>query len=107
MPIARCLVTHLPDADLVTAWSRHAGVGPEHMTLQLVRVDAQQGRPYDAIAWLSLPTVWSDEAVDRLQLGLARALAEGLDAAPDRVMVMTSMIASGRVVEGGEIVHFE
>lgn len=107
MPVAQCFLTRLPETDLVARWSRLAGVEAEHMTLQLVKVDAQQGRPYEAMAWLHLPSLWSAEAVDRLQLGLARALAEALDAPADRVMVLTSTVESGRVVEGGEVLRFE
>ena len=78
MPVAQCFLTRLPETDLVARWSRLAGVEAEHMTLQLVKVDAQQGRPYEAMAWLHLPSLWSAEAVDRLQLGLARAEARSL-----------------------------
>lgn len=106
MPVAQCFLARLPEVDLVERWSSHAGVGPEHMTLQLVEVDAQQGRPYEAVAWLHLPALWSEERVERLQLGLARALAEALDVPADQVMVLTSIVPSGRVVEGGRIVRF-
>jgi hypothetical protein len=109
MPIANCHVLSMPDdlgpSDIVEAWSRHSGIEPDEMTLDLVAVQ-QGGKRYRAIAWLYLPSLWPEEAVDALATGLAAALAEALDVESSSVQVLTSIMTSGLVVEAGEIMHW-
>jgi hypothetical protein len=66
MPIANCHVLSMPDdfgpSVIVEAWSRHSGIEPDEMTLDLVAVH-QGGKRYRAIAWLYLPSLWPEEAV--------------------------------------------
>src|SRR5918996_3197987 len=69
--------------------------------------DALSGRspdwaPYRVMAFIYLPSLRTSEQVGRLQVGLARALARGFAVAPGEVLVVTSIIESGHVVEGGE-----
>jgi hypothetical protein len=110
MPIANCFVPDTgPAVDagrVVRAWSAASGVEDTEMTVNLVRTSGQGGRGYAAMAWLYLPTLWSAADVDALQRGLAGALGEVLDAPPDTVTVLTTMLASGTVVEGGEILRW-
>ncbi len=109
MPIAD--VTIAPDlrldrdelADFTTAWSEASGVSAEHMTVTFTQAGAQSGEPYDLAAKLHLPSLWPDDRIDALQLGLAHALAERFGIGRDRVIVMTSILPSGRVVDRGEI----
>ena len=54
------------------------------------------------MAFIHLPSLRTSEQVGRLQVGLARALARGFAVAPGEVLVVTSIIESGHVVEGGE-----
>jgi hypothetical protein len=46
--------------------------------------------------------LWSSEQVRQLQVGLARALGRSFAVAPAEVQVITSIVESGQVVEGGE-----
>jgi hypothetical protein len=54
------------------------------------------------MAFLYLPSLWSSEQVRVLQTELARALGRGFGLAPAEVQVITSIVESGQVVEGGE-----
>ena len=106
MPIANCLVRgELPPASalerLVDAWSEASGVGPEHMTINVIPSAAQVGAGYRLMAFLYLPSLWSAEQVRALQTGLATALSQVLSLPPADVHVITSIVASGHVVEAG------
>jgi hypothetical protein len=109
MPIANCHILSMPagldPGEIVAAWSRRSGIEPDEMTLDLVAVQ-RGGKRYAAIAWLYLPSLWSDEAVSALSTGLAGALAEALNVEASSVQVLTSILTSGLVVEAGEIVHW-
>jgi hypothetical protein len=109
MPIANCHVLSMPTgldpSDIVAAWSRHSGIEPDEMTLDLVAVQ-RGGKRYEAIAWLYLPSLWPEEAVAALSTGLAAALAEALDVESASVQVLTSILTPGSVVEAGRIVHW-
>ena len=106
MPLAIC---HVPegvevDADrVVRAWSAHSGVEPTNMTVTVVRAAAQGGAPAPVLVTLALPSLWSAAEVDRLQLGLAAALAGVLARPPGDVTVVTSVVAPGHVVEDGTV----
>ncbi len=108
MPVAHCIVAPevrldaCADPSLVQRWGVHAGEATTHMTINLVQGVLQQGAPYRVMAVLYLPTAWSDEAVQRLQVGLARSLAEGLQCPLETVQVITQRVRSGAVVEGGQ-----
>ena len=107
MPIANCIVARgcrRPEDDLAALWARETGESSEHMTVNLIVADAQYGRPYRVMATLYLPSVWSAAAVASLQVGLAKALATGLNEALDGIHVITHIIESGSVVESGNVV---
>jgi len=106
MPIAELSVVQaLAETDvssLVAAWSAEAGVDDTHMTVNVASV-VQVGVPKAVIARLYLPTLWSQAQVDALQVGLARACAEVFGVDADGVQVLTFLLPSGRVVEGGAV----
>jgi hypothetical protein len=107
VPIANCFVhDELPDdveSDRLTAlWSEESGVGSEQMTINVIASVRQYGARYRVMAFLYLPSLWSSEQVRRLQVGLARALGRGFSVAPAEIQVITSIVESGQVVEGGE-----
>ena len=110
MPIANCYLTGgAADAvdpdELVAAWRIASGIASDEMTANLLGTN-QGGKRYAAMAWLSVPSVWSGRERDRLSTGLATALTETLDVAPAAVHVSTSIVESGSVVERGEIVRW-
>jgi hypothetical protein len=109
VPIANCLVASVPDeldtSQLVAAWSNRSGVDPDEMTINLLEA-RQAGKPYAVMAWLYLPSIWSGDAVAALSEGLAAALADAFALDPSAVQVVTSIVASGLVVEDGEAVYW-
>jgi hypothetical protein len=109
MPIANCLVPSVPDdldtSEVVAAWSNRSGIDSDEMTVNLLEAH-QAGKPYAVMAWLYLPSIWPDDAVAALSQGLAAALADAFVVEPSSVQVVTSIVASGLVVEDGETVHW-
>lgn len=91
---------------IIDLWSEQAGVTAEEMAVNFVAVDQQQGRGYKIMANHYLPSIWSSSSVSSLQLGLAKAPALYFDKPWAEVMVITTMIESGLVVEAGEIQHW-
>jgi hypothetical protein len=107
VPIATCfirdgLITPVEVAGLTGLWAEDSGVSEEHMTVNLVAGTRQEGAPYAIMAFLYLPSLWSSEDVGRLQVGLAKALCRGFAVDPADVQVITSIVASGHVVEDGD-----
>jgi hypothetical protein len=108
MPIANCLtsVPHELDADSVVArWSDRSGIDADEMTVNVVQV-RQGGKQYAVMAWLYLPSLWSDKDVVALGEGLASALADVLNVEAAAVQVLTSVLTSGSVVEAGETLRW-
>ncbi|CAM3536928.1 hypothetical protein VA7868_03929 [Vibrio aerogenes CECT 7868] len=109
MPIAHCILS--PDLqpaenppDLIGRWGKYAGKETSDMTVTFTRSEKQFGHPYAVIATLFLPSLWSASAMNALQTGLSEALAVCFSIEPAQILVMTSVIESGLVVEGGEVV---
>jgi hypothetical protein len=109
VPIANCLVASVPDdldmSEIVAAWSNRSGIDSDEMTINLLEAH-QAGKPYAVLAWLYLPSIWPDAAVTALSEGLAAALADAFVVERSSVQVVTSIVASGLVVEDGETVHW-
>jgi len=73
MPIANCFVSAPDglDADtIVTVWSARSGIIADEMTVNVVHAP-QGGKRYGVMAWLNLPSLWSDKDVVALSEGLA------------------------------------
>ncbi len=109
MPLANCFVAWPPDEPtaetIVTAWSDHAGIDAAEMTVNVVPAQ-QGGKRYGVMAWLCLPSSWSEQEVVALGEGLAAALAEVFQVQPAAVQVVTSVVPSGSVVEGGKTLRW-
>jgi len=58
------------------------------------------------MAWLYLPSLWSDHDVDRLGLGLAAALRDVLQVESAEIQVIVSILGSGSVIEAGQILRW-
>ena len=112
MPIANCIVTpkHQEQLDsvgnLIELWANESSISSENMTINIITSNEQHGKRYRIIATLLLPTIWSDSDVSSLQIGLAKALSIYFNALPDQILVCTSMINSGMVVESSEEVKW-
>ncbi|MDO3386570.1 hypothetical protein QWI17_12055 [Gilvimarinus sp. SDUM040013] len=105
MPIANCIFApHCPEGqgDIIELWSVYAGKSSDEMTVNMIASNKQAGKQYSVVASLYLPSIWSEEDINALQTGLARALAEYWRVDSAAVLVMVHILASGRVVESGE-----
>ena len=109
MPIANCFVASVPDdldtSEIVAEWSNRSGIDSDEMTINLLEAH-QTGKRYAVMAWLYLPSIWPDDAVVVLSEGLAAALADAFVVEPSSVQVVTSIVASGFVVEDGGTVNW-
>jgi len=111
MPIANCYLDPLVLSSinsnkgaLIDTWAVESGIKADQMTINIIAYSEQAGRQYQAIANLYLPSLWSEENVSSIQVGLARSIAAVGGVTPDKIMVMTQIIASGHVVENGGVV---
>ena len=107
MPIANCFIAEETPADLesgaLTAfWSEESGIDSKQMTINVIAGIRQYGAPHRVMAYLYLPSLLCSEQVRQLQTGLAQALCRGFAVALADIQVITSIVASGQVVEGGE-----
>ena len=112
MPVAHCVIT--PDCaerldgarDLAAMWGAEAGKPDDELTVNLVVGVLQSGRDYPIVASLYLPSLWADDDVSALQTGLARALSRAFDVTADSVLVMTTILEPGHVVDAGREVRW-
>jgi hypothetical protein len=104
MPVVTCLLSAVPeglDADaVVRAWSSHTGIASDDMTINFVPTH-QGGRSYGAMAWLHIPSFWSDGEGRRLADGLASALVECLALTPTDVLVVTTIVEPALILDPG------
>ena len=109
MPIANCFIASPPDEPdaeaTVAEWSHRSGIAADEMTVNVVHAQ-QGGKRYAAMAWLYLPSLWSEPDVVALSEGLAAALADVVRVRPSAVQVVTSIVTSGSVVEAGETLRW-
>ncbi|NOI29258.1 hypothetical protein [Vibrio coralliilyticus] len=106
MPIAHCtispdLISKAETVEVIERWGSFSEQPTTDMTINFVLAEQQEGRPYQIIANFFLPSVWSEKSVSALQLGLAKALSENFSVEPKNVLVMTTILSSGFVVENG------
>ena len=106
IPIAHCtissdLVSKAETDEVIERWGSLSEQPTTDMTINFILAEQQEGRPYQIIANLFLPSVWSEKSVSALQLGLAKALSESFSVEPKNVLVMTTILSSGFVVENG------
>ncbi len=109
MPIANCVVSaHClknikPAGKLVDLWAGKSGKPAQQMTLNIIERVQQEGSAYEVMTQLYLPSLWSQDDIELLQLGLADALATYFDIAIGDVQIITHVVESGMVVEDGEV----
>lgn len=105
MPIANCIISKACPAgsgNIVQTWSKASGKSADEMTVNLITAQEQQGNAYKVLANLYLPSIWSESDISSLQLGLASALAEYFSISLDDILVITTVLDSGKVVESGK-----
>lgn len=112
MPIAHCILSDRiaakssDSAGLIEKWGKYSKQDSTEMTVTIVLSEQQIGHTYGAICTLHLPNLWSPKSISLLQLGLAKAIAEHYGLKASDVLVMTSVIDSGHVVEGGKEIRW-
>lgn len=106
MPIANCIVKRglkIEDRNIIEVWAHASQVSPQDMTINFIHASEQFGKQYSVMATLYLPSAWTEEKRIVLQMGLASALSEGLGQPSELVNVVTLIVASGHVVDNGEL----
>ena len=111
MPIAYCFVKDKPSIrshlqKLASDWATEAGVDPKNITINLVTTEHRVGNPYAVMINLYLPTAWSEEDVQRIQVSLLKVVMNHLQVEAKEIFIMTSLIQSGHVVENGRVVRW-
>lgn len=109
MPIANCIIKRDLDrceGDLIGLWSSESQQPAEHMTVNIIVSEGQMGKSYGAMATLYLPSLWSESAINKLQLGLSYALSKFYRLPAAEVFVTTCIVESGRVVEEGVVLNW-
>ncbi len=111
MPIANCFikdksVAHLPLKKMASEWAVQVGVEEHDICLTFIPNCVQAGQQYQVLANLYLPTLWPPQKVSDIQKSLLAVLCKHVNVSPVDVFIITSMVESGHVVEGGEIVNW-
>ena len=111
MPIAHCfvkekLVSGVSIDQVVQDWAVAIAVNPKDITINLVITEQQAGNPYSVLINLYLPTVWSAEDVQNIQLALHKVVTDHFQVLNNEVFIMTSLIQSGHVVENGRMMEW-
>ncbi|MGF1694355.1 hypothetical protein L4C54_01630 [Vibrio lamellibrachiae] len=112
MPIANCF--YAPSLDLqisqsssiIDQWANYSEQDASLMTVNFIQTERQHGNAYFVIAELSLPSQWPQTSISKVQLGLAKALTETLSIETHQVLVMTTLIESGLIVENGQEINW-
>lgn len=110
MPIANCILSKdspSGSGNVIQSWSKASGKSADEMTVNFITADEQQGNVYKVLANLYLPSIWSESDISSLQLGLASALAEYFSISLDDILVITTVIESGKVVESGKEIKWQ
>lgn len=111
MPLATCVLSpHLKrfesNENIIELWGKYSGQPSNEMTLTFTQGGPQFGRAYAIIANLSLPSLWSDAAIRKLQLGLSQTLAEYFNVGDDQIIICTTVLKSGLVIEAGKVLEW-
>lgn len=111
MPIAICY-THDKIFDkptlqrVATEWAALIEVDTKDIHISIVSPQIQAGQAYKAMVHLFLPTLWTREAVNKIQLSLHQMLMKHANLTSSEIFVITTLVPSGQVVENGCIIHW-
>lgn len=111
MPIANCLckkdnITKEKSENIVSEWAEIAEVDIKDICLNFIHNYSQFGQQYSVLANLYLPSLWSEDGIKKVQLGLLQTLAKHLELREDEIFIMTSIINSSHVIENGNVVEW-
>lgn len=107
MPIINCYTKNinlLPEEwdRLVDTWARQIGITRNDITIHIIQEYLQIGALYDLKIELYLPSLWSDEAVTRIQESFLELIEKNLGIKQTNIFLMTQIIQSGHVIDRGE-----
>lgn len=109
MPIATCFLKN-KKADkntldvIANEWSTAINVDVKDISITFVQDYYQAGQNYSALVYLYLPSLWSEKSINNIQTELINLLVKHLNISHDRILIITSIVQSGHVVENGGIV---
>lgn len=109
MPIANCFIKRkdIPETlldTMVREWGMRIGVAEKDICLNFISGFVQAGRSYEVMVNLFLPNLWAEQDIRNIQQSLLDILSGSLHLKKEDIFIMTSVIASGHVVENGQII---
>lgn len=108
MPIATCFLKNRIENNtlnkIASEWGKSIEVDSKDICINYIQNFNQAGQQYDALVNLYLPSLWSDNDIEKIQNELLNMLVKHLHITHDRVFIITSIIKSGHVVENGDII---
>lgn len=105
MPVAQCfcapsVISQLSSEQLITDWANASGIESHLLTIDLLQRIEQSGHPYQVIAHIYLPNVWSKTQGGEILNALAHSLRLQLSIDSSSILLMTHWLHSGDVLEG-------
>jgi len=111
LPIANCYINQVKVSDeeleaLTNEWAEKIEVELKDICLSFVEVSTQTGQKYKVLVNLFLPSAWDKSSIEKIQINLDLVLKKYLRLNDRDVFIITNIVESGNVVEGGKIVRW-
>ncbi len=108
MPIANCYIHKeiSGNADfqqVVAEWAENLQISETDISLNVITDFKQFGQQYSVMVNLFLPSLWSEEDIEKIQLSLSELLQKHLKIDSDQIFLMTTIIESGHVLSEGKV----
>lgn len=109
MPIATCFLKNKKADDntlgvIANEWSTVINVDVKDISITFVQDYYQAEQNYSALVYLYLPSLWSEKSIKNIQTEPLNLLIQHLNISHDRILIITSIIQSGHVIENGDVV---
>lgn len=91
---------------LAGAWSSLSKISLEDITVTVQEHIHQAGGGYKAMVRLILPSLWEENDVRRISMSLNEAVVKTLHLRDEDVVIMTSIVSSGEVLDRGVILEW-
>jgi hypothetical protein len=109
MPIAICytnenIIDNLSLQQLIAEWATLIQVDTKDIHVSMVYPQLQSGQTYKLLAHVFLPTLWTYEEVNNIQLSFHRLLMKYGGLLPADIFIITTLVPSAQVVENGSLV---
>ncbi|MDH5476299.1 MAG: hypothetical protein OEX22_11455 [Cyclobacteriaceae bacterium] len=111
MPVANCYikngkVTQNEVHELASKWAKAIHVDAKDICITFIPDCIQGGQQYKILVNLYLPSLWSEKNIKNMQLSLFTILKNHFQYEKHEIFVITSIVQSGHVLEGGELIEW-